>query len=395
MRVLIILKYIPTADSDRKSDSIFSVIRGHEEEKHSVMLFTSGQKAPCDYKIINSSYTFLERACNFILKRIFPTLASKYRISSGIRNVIKEHKREKIDIILAICTANHPALHAHAIKKMTGIPYVVREHKTRMYLSSEDIQDDYLIALREADALIAVSPQTVEIMINSGIRDDIGVIPNCISDEFFSPPDEDNQETAKEIQAWADGDFIFAAWTRWRTFKRVDLLLEAFKECKLSVKNSKLLIAGPIEPESNKEWVESFIIDNALENSVWLFGKANRDQIHQIAHSIDCYVLPSDHEAMPLPPLEAVAAGKPVVATNCPGTEYIVNSKELGRIVERGNAPGLASAMLEIYHNRFEFDPAKISENVFNRFSRTVVSKQFTKLYEKLINIQNNLNIKG
>jgi len=95
--------------------------------------------------------------------------------------------------------------------------------------------------------------------------------------------------------------------------------------------------------------------------------------------------LPSDCETFGLPALESQAAGKPVVTTRCNGPEYVVNSEKLGRVVEKGNASGLAAAMADVYEKREQFNGEAIRDNAFRRFSRTRVSPQFSSLYRKVL----------
>jgi glycosyltransferase involved in cell wall biosynthesis len=56
-------------------------------------------------------------------------------------------------------------------------------------------------------------------------------------------------------------------------------------------------------------------------------------------------VFPSIFEAFPLPPIEAMAAGLPVVATAVGGTVESVRDGETGFLVERGDQDGLARAL--------------------------------------------------
>lgn len=386
MRVLIILKYIPSASTDRKTDSLFATVRAHEYGGHSVILLTSGRAEPCEWKVLYRPFSFHERCIIWLLSRFSIPLSIRYRERNIVQLVIQENRIKPIDLMLAVCTGNSPGIHAQAIKAATGIPYVIREHKIyeRTINSLKDIEADYLIALREADAVVAVSPNLANIMMELGIRDDIGVIPNALPDEFFNFP-EDMKDTLKtSIKKWGDGGFIFGGWTRWRPFKRIDLLLEAFVGVRRRVPNAKLFIAGSIEPESNDAWARSFIVENSIEDSVWVFGVADRQQIHQIAYAIDCGVISSDYETFGLPALEAMAGGKPVVTTQCNGPEYIVNSEEFGIVVERGNAISLENAMVEVYERYNMFDPEKIRTKTYQRFSHTSMSKEFNDLYQKI-----------
>lgn len=385
MKILIILKYLPTISDDQKSDLLFSFVKAHEEEGHEVFLFTSGRVSSDIYKVLGSKATFWQKLVYFLLKIYSKSRAECYKDALLYKKVIEEHNKKKIDMVLAVCTADHPAIHAKKIKDLINVPYVVQEHKTyeRTKKSLSDIDKDYLIALREADRVVAVSSYLANIMEEIGIRNDIGVLTNMISDEFFEYPDK--KDVIDKIKKWKKKNYLFGGWTRWREFKRIDLLLRAFLKVKKEIGAVKLIIVGPIEPEENESWVKQFIKKNKLEEDVWLFGNADRHEIKQIAYSVDCCVLPSDYETFGLPALEAIAAGKPVVATKCNGPEDIINDKSLGVLVDRGSSNKIKEAMIKVYNKQDNYNAEKIKKNAFRRFSREKVKERFTMLYEEIL----------
>jgi glycosyltransferase involved in cell wall biosynthesis len=67
-----------------------------------------------------------------------------------------------------------------------------------------------------------------------------------------------------------------------------------------------------------------------------------------VMKSLNVYVLASKLETMGLVLLEAMACGKPVVATRCGGTTEVVIDKETGLLVDVGNAEQLADATIDL-----------------------------------------------
>lgn len=381
MRVLIILKYIPSANRHQKSDLLRSTISAHVAEGHEVVLLTTGSSSKHEWTEIKVKRSLLERIWTAIIRRYFPFFIGTFLSFFIAKRVARYHKLHPIDFVLAECTNYRPAIYAYEINRVLGIPYVIREHKMyeRTIKSVEDLPKSYLLALHAADVVVAVSPMLADLMKRIGIRDDIRCIPNALSDEFYSPPAKPGP-----YRNWAESDFIFAGWTRWRDFKRVDLLLKAFTQMKESGYRVRLVIAGPIEPVDNEQWVHSYIREKGLADKVWLTGYASRSDIHQLAYACDCCVVTSDYETFGLPALEALSAGKPVVTTRCSGPEFLVDSRELGRVVERGSAEAILEGMMEVYKNYDSFDQTEIRRITFNRFSRSAVAGHFTALYEGL-----------
>ena len=62
----------------------------------------------------------------------------------------------------------------------------------------------------------------------------------------------------------------------------------------------------------------------------------------------DVFVLPSLYEGMPYTLMEAMAAGRAVVATDVAGNRDLVRHGETGLLVPPGQARGLASAILSL-----------------------------------------------
>lgn len=191
MNILIILKYIPNKYSYQKSDLLYSIIDGHKNDGHDVLLFTTGSKCNCNYKVIKNKINLFNKVTNYL----FNKTNNKYKQKTIYQNIIKEHKKKRIDLILAVCTANHPAIHAMNIKKITNIPYLIQEHKTyeRTIKDIKDINNSYLNALNEANKIIAVSPELAKTMKKIGIKKNIEIIPNSIPNEFFIEPEKNKK----------------------------------------------------------------------------------------------------------------------------------------------------------------------------------------------------------
>jgi glycosyltransferase involved in cell wall biosynthesis len=68
--------------------------------------------------------------------------------------------------------------------------------------------------------------------------------------------------------------------------------------------------------------------------------------------SLDVFVLPSLDEGMPIALLEAMAEGRPVIATKVGSVERVVRNELFGRLIAPGDSAALASAMLALASSR-------------------------------------------
>ncbi len=94
----------------------------------------------------------------------------------------------------------------------------------------------------------------------------------------------------------------------------------------------------------------------ALVNELQLWDRFHflgfRRDVPEILGELDVFVLPSMSEGFPLVALEAMAAGRPVVATQCGGPAEVVEDGITGRIIPPGDADAIAGAVMELLANR-------------------------------------------
>ncbi len=99
---------------------------------------------------------------------------------------------------------------------------------------------------------------------------------------------------------------------------------------------------------------------------------------------VHALVLPSYREGMPTSILEAAATGLPCIATDVPGCRSAVINGETGILVPPFNSEAIASAVIHLIQNPDE--RKRMGKNaqklVEERFSRSIVVKQMTQLYD-------------
>jgi len=85
--------------------------------------------------------------------------------------------------------------------------------------------------------------------------------------------------------------------------------------------------------------------DLGLDGRVRLLGRVDDATLLQAYAACDLFVLPSEYEAFGIVLLEAMAAGKPVVAARAGGVPEVVAEGATGLLVPVGDAPRLAEAV--------------------------------------------------
>lgn len=122
-------------------------------------------------------------------------------------------------------------------------------------------------------------------------------------------------------------------------------LLEAFATVQAKLPDAHLLIVGH-DPGGLRTRLEALVDQLGLSQSVHFLGY--RDDREAILEAIDCFVLPSRWEGFGLVLLEAMAVGRPVVATQVGAIPEIVVDESTGLLVEVKDCPALSDALIRV-----------------------------------------------
>jgi glycosyltransferase involved in cell wall biosynthesis len=121
-----------------------------------------------------------------------------------------------------------------------------------------------------------------------------------------------------------------------------------------------------------------------IENRVILTGELSRNEITQLIHNAEVFVLPSQWEAMPMVALEAMCAGRPIVASDIPALR-----ETLGEAMEPfppGDAFRLARAIRRLLDDPFR--AAERAQNALQRshaFSLDGMIQQYVAVIERAV----------
>jgi glycosyltransferase involved in cell wall biosynthesis len=126
------------------------------------------------------------------------------------------------------------------------------------------------------------------------------------------------------------------------TVKNHATLIDAYALVARELPESILVIAGQGELEAT---LKKRVLDLGLAERVFFVGF--RHDIPRLLQALDLFILPSLREGLPLALLEAMASGRPVVASRAGGIPEVVGNGPFARLVEPTDSPALFSAMLE------------------------------------------------
>lgn len=191
---------------------------------------------------------------------------------------------------------------------------------------------------RRADLVITVSRYCAERLEELyGVRDAI-VVPELIDLKAWRDLFRDNPAAA------APGKFIVLSVCRFYPRKRLDILLRAASLLRKTIPELEIRIVGN-GPEHNR--LQDVCRELDLGSVVRWLGDASRSSLAEEYNRCDVFCLPSVQEGFGIVFLEAMAAGKPIVAARAAAIPELVR----GILVEPDNPAALAEAIVGLYRD--------------------------------------------
>lgn len=287
----------------------------------------------------------------------------------GFRRVIKKWGMPDLIHAHVVLPAGYVACQLAA-----DVPVVLTEHSGpfSVHLTTEFQQRLVTQSLQRVDRVVAVSPALAATMQQLAPDVDIAIVGNLIATEFFTPVTEIPGDTPLRPSRFLTVAVLSEG-------KGIQFLLEAAASLvRQGCTDFELVIGGDgmIRPQ-----LEHQAQALGLARRCRFLGSLTRTQVRSQMRDCDVFVLPSLHETFGVVLAEAMACGKPVIATRCGGPEFIVTS-ETGLLVEPGNPLALAQAMKRFVSDDLRFDPVRIRHSVLDRFGEQAFIHKLGAIYE-------------
>jgi glycogen(starch) synthase len=131
--------------------------------------------------------------------------------------------------------------------------------------------------------------------------------------------------------------------------KGLDILIDAYSLVLSRHPDAPdLVIAGDGEEHAK---LKSLAVARGIADRIEFAGRCDRTRIAMLFKGCTAFVLPSRHEALGIVNMEAMAAGKPVIATRVGGVPEIVIDGVTGLLTSPGDPVSLADSMCRLIEN--------------------------------------------
>ena len=177
--------------------------------------------------------------------------------------------------------------------------------------------------------------------------------------------DLDDYKSDGEINNYNSFYPIVLTVSRLIRHKRVDQIVTSMSRVKQRYPKSVLMIVGD-GPEKTK--LQDLAEELKLQDMVIFFGTIPKKKVVRLMQKANIFILNSVYEGLPHVIIEAMAAKIPVIATNIPGTDELIQNADTGILIPPDSEESLAEKILELSENK-ELQ-IQIANNAFSQIER-------------------------
>lgn len=248
------------------------------------------------------------------IRGVLKSLDGVFLFLSSLATVIWTRRTFDFDLIDAHF-AYPDGFAALLLGRLFGRPVIVTERGTLATFARGSLRRQLADwALQRANRVIAVARPLADLAIAAGASAErVVVIENGVDAVRFAP--RDRTEARQKLGVIDSAHLMVSVGhlSRRKGFQRVisvmPMLLRDFPGLHLAV------VGGPGAEGDIRSQLERMVDDLGLGDRVILAGARSRDEVAMWLNAADVFVLASDHEGSPNVVWEALASGRPVVAS--------------------------------------------------------------------------------
>ncbi len=216
----------------------------------------------------------------------------------------------------------------------------------------------------------------------------ITVIANAVDTKKFSFGEAADASLRTQLEL--EGCTVLGFIGSFYAYEGLLLLLEALPNIIAGHPQTRLLLVGGGPQETE---IKQKIAALGLKKQVVLVGRVPHDQIQAYYNQVDIFVYPRlsmrlTELVTPLKPLEAMAQGRLVVASDVGGHRELIADGHNGRLFRAGNATDLADTVLTLLANPAQWPALRRAGRQFVEQERNWANSvgRYQGIYNQLLN---------
>jgi glycosyltransferase involved in cell wall biosynthesis len=256
-------------------------------------------------------------------------------------NLVKLVKARDINLIQSHLLGS--SVYGSMVGALSGVPVVSTFHGQWDMIGNDRYRSLRARIINRGSRKVVFVSESLRRAILSSTRldaDRTTVIPNGIDHRMFTPGSDGSLRGELGLR---EADFLVGAVGNVRPAKAYDTLLNAATLLRKESPAYRFVIVGEAEG-SLYDKVAALRDRLGLRDAMRFAGF--RDDIPRLMKNLDVYVITSSSEGFSLSTLQAMASGRPVVATRCGGPEEFITDNVNGFLVDV-NAPAQLARAVE------------------------------------------------
>jgi L-malate glycosyltransferase len=271
----------------------------------------------------------------------------------------------------------HGALNAGvagwAIRKRWGVPYILTEHSTAFAQGRLRRWEEHLVrqVIDGAQHCIAVSPQLAALLSEHYPGSRWQYLPNPLGAAFLA-------DAVAPARVNSGQSFVFICVARLSPEKGHARLIEAFADAFGGDPGVRLRLAGdgPIRGE-----LERLCATRGVTRQVEFLGLLSSEDVRDRLLAADACVLASDVETFGVAVIEAMACGRPVVATASGGPEHVITAAN-GLLIPPRDGSALREALIQMRTEAGVYDRAAIRAEALRLYGPEAFARGFAAIVD-------------
>lgn len=244
-------------------------------------------------------------------------------------------------------------------------------------------------AIKRVDAVTTICEGLKDDILARGVSaDKVTVIPNAVNIENFSVSATQDTQLAQELGL--DGKQILGFIGSYYAYEGLNILLDALPRMLAENTNVRVLLVGggPQEDALKAQAAQLNITDK-----VTFIGRVPHDQVQRFYNLIDVLVYPRLKMRLtdlvtPLKPLEAMAQGRLLAASDVGGHRELIQDEKTGILFKADDAASLADSVLSLLNSPEKWDALRQQGRVFVETERNwlVSVSRYKNVYRQIVN---------
>ena len=360
-------------------------------------LFKKNKYKKIDYKCEDGVNVFRAYTKKILPFRYIPAFWKRFIYTNlGIKVFRKYVSEFGLPDLIHAHNCFYGAVIAEVISRSFNIPFVVTEHNSQ-FLTENNLDSTVFygnsISTKEKEMFFNIYSKCSKfVAVSNRLMNNIGDslpknfdkskldrIPNILDSNFSNV----------NIESFKNDKFTFLNIGSLIDLKNHSQLLEAFALGFSKKQNVQLFIGGV---GSNLFKLQQQAEGLGISDKVKFLGYLDRKEVLKYMVECNAFVLPSLYETFGVVLIEALACGKPLIASACGGPNDIINDNN-GILVPINDMHSLSQAMQKMYLNSNDYTPIQIQNDCLMKYGEDVIVAQLKDMYDKAIQSFNMNNV--